>query len=81
MLNITWPKGVTFTSAGHMELSPKTGCLQLLNQQGGSTSSSVANTSQTELSWLQGMSHMNNNPGSRHPRIKKAFGSLIKNRI
>jgi hypothetical protein len=64
-----------------MELSPKTGCLQLLNQQGGSTSSSVANTSQTELSWLQGMSHMNNNPGSRHPRIKKAFGSLIKNRI
>lgn len=50
-----------------------TSCLQLLDQQGRRPSSSIADTGKTVLPLLQGMNHMNDNPGSRHPRKKKAF--------
>lgn len=77
MLNISWPKRVTFTSAGFLItwncLLKQVVCLQLLNQHSRSTSSSIANTGQTKFSLFQGMSQVNNNPGSRHPRIKKAL--------
>ena len=46
------------------------GNLQLLYHDWWSSASSIADGSNSLLSWLKGMNKMQNNAGSRHPAIK-----------